>query len=68
MEIKYTKVEYLINLQSTFNYGILSFTNVKKQLSAQEVETSRNIASVCIHIERIIGLTIKSLFAMSFAN
>ena len=35
---------------------IPSFARGKKQLSAQEVENSRKIASVRIHIERIIGL------------
>lgn len=33
-----------------------SFTKGKKQLSAQEVELSRSISSVRIHIERVIGL------------
>ena len=33
-----------------------SFTKGKSQLTAQEVEISRNISSVRIHIERIIGL------------
>ena len=35
---------------------IPAFTTGKKQLSAKEVETSRKIASVRIHIERVIGL------------
>jgi len=35
---------------------IPSFTKGKLQLSAREVETSRQIASIRIHIERIIGL------------
>ena len=35
---------------------IPSFTKGKKQLSAHEVETSRKISSVRIHIERVIGL------------
>lgn len=35
---------------------IPSFTKGKKQLSAKEVETTRQIASVRIHIERVIGL------------
>jgi hypothetical protein len=35
---------------------IPSFTKGKKQLSAKEVETSRKISSVRIHIERVIGL------------
>ncbi|XP_041361246.1 uncharacterized protein LOC121377354 isoform X1 [Gigantopelta aegis] len=33
-----------------------AFTKGKKQLSAKEVETSRQISSVRIHIERVIGL------------
>ena len=35
---------------------IPAFTKGKKQLSAKEVEVSRKIASVRIHIERVIGL------------
>ena len=35
---------------------IPAFTKGKTQLSAKEVETSRKIASVRIHIERVIGL------------
>ena len=35
---------------------IPSFTKGKDQLPAKEVEVSRKIASVQIHIERIIGL------------
>ena len=35
---------------------IPSFTKGKKQLSAQEVETTRQLASIRIHIERVIGL------------
>ncbi|XP_076083481.1 uncharacterized protein LOC143054364 [Mytilus galloprovincialis] len=35
---------------------IPSFTKGKKQLSAKEVETSRKISNVRIHIERVIGL------------
>ena len=50
------------NLRDEFAAGsssellIPSFTRGKKQLSAKEVETSRKIASVRIHIERVIGL------------
>ena len=35
---------------------IPSFTKGKSQLSAKEVETTRKIASIRIHIERVIGL------------
>ena len=35
---------------------IPNFTKGKKQLSAKEVEISRQIASVRIHVERVIGL------------
>ncbi len=35
---------------------IPSFTKGKKQLSAKEVETTRQIASIRIHVERVIGL------------
>ena len=35
---------------------IPAFTRVKKQLSTAEVERTRKIASVHIHIERVIGL------------
>ena len=35
---------------------IPAFTKGKKQLSAKEVETTRKIASIRIHIERVIGL------------
>ena len=35
---------------------IPSFTRGKKQLTAKEVETTRQIASIRIHIERVIGL------------
>ena len=42
---------------------IPAFTKGKKQLSAQDVEISRKISSVRIHIERVIGL-IKHRFAI----
>ena len=35
---------------------IPAFTKGKKQLSAKDVETSRKISSVRIHVERVIGL------------
>ncbi|XP_054764741.2 uncharacterized protein LOC129271400 [Lytechinus pictus] len=38
------------------NLLLPSFTKGKRQLSAEEVETSRKISSVRIHIERVIGL------------
>ncbi|XP_072023080.1 uncharacterized protein [Amphiura filiformis] len=40
-----------------------AFTKGKKQLSAEEIETSRQISSVRIHIERIIGL-LKNRFSI----
>ena len=43
---------------------IASFTKgKKKQLSAKEVEVSREITSVCIHVGRVIGL-IKNRYEM----
>ena len=42
---------------------IPSFTKGKRQLDARDVETSRKIASVRIHIERVIGL-LKNRFAI----
>ena len=38
------------------SYKIPAFTRGKLQLSAQEVEETRKIASVRIHVERVIGL------------
>ena len=35
---------------------IPAFTKGKKQLSAMEVETTRKIANVRIHVERVIGM------------
>ena len=35
---------------------ITAFTRGKKQLSMQEVEYSRRISKVCIHVERVISL------------
>lgn len=34
---------------------IPAFTKGKKQLSGIEVEQTRRIANVCIHVERVIG-------------
>ena len=36
--------------------NIPSFTKCRSQLSATDVETTRNIAQVRIHVERVIGL------------
>ena len=36
---------------------IPAFTKGKKQLSGADVESTRRIASVQIHVERVIGLT-----------
>lgn len=35
---------------------IPAFTKGKSQLSAEDVETSRQMSSICIHTERVIGL------------
>jgi hypothetical protein len=43
-------------LQLGVHFVIPAFTKGKKQLSAKEVEVSRKLASVRIHIERIIGV------------
>ena len=43
---------------------IPAFTRGKSQLSAKEVELSRKIASVRIHIERVIGL-LKNRYTIS---
>ena len=40
---------------------IPNFTKGTKQLSPNEVEVCRQIASVCIHVERVIGL-IKNIY------
>ena len=34
---------------------IPAFTKGKKQLSPLDVETTRKVANVCIHVERVIG-------------
>ena len=50
----YIKWRFYIKLRNwTLNSWIYSW---KKQLPAAEVERTRNIASVCLHIERVIGL------------
>ena len=38
---------------------ILDFTKGKKQLHPLEVENTRKIASVRIHVERVIGLVVR---------
>lgn len=43
-------------LNSASELLIPAFTKGKKQLSAEEIESTRKIASVRIHIERVIGL------------
>ena len=43
-----------------------SFTKNKKQLSASDIETSRSISSVRIHVERIIGLMPINISMVSF--
>ena len=43
-------------LNSSTELIIPAFTRGKSQLSANEIETTRKIASVRIHIERVIGL------------
>ena len=43
---------------------IPAFTRGKSQLSAKEVEVSRKIASMRIHIERVIGL-LKNRYTIS---
>ena len=35
---------------------IPAFTKGRSQMSVQEVEVLRKISSVCIHVERVIGL------------
>ncbi|KAJ8050600.1 hypothetical protein HOLleu_03863 [Holothuria leucospilota] len=42
---------------------IPAFTKGRKQLTAKEVETTRKIAKVYIHVERVIGL-IKNRFSI----
>ena len=42
---------------------IPAFTKGKKQLAAKEVEMTRKIANVCIHVERVIG-NIKKRFGI----
>ena len=36
--------------------SIPSFTKGKKQLAAIDVEWTRRIANVCIHVERVVGI------------
>ena len=43
-------------LNSGSEFIIPAFMRGKKQLSAREIESTRKIASVGIHIERVIGL------------
>ena len=37
------------------DFKIPAFTKGKKQLSPLDVETTRKVANVCIHVERVIG-------------
>jgi len=48
------KDDFAVNCSA--NLIMPAFTKGKRQLSAQEVEDSRRISSVRIHIERVIGL------------
>ena len=49
-------IKYYAIVMQLSERSIPSFTKGKKQLSAKEVEISRQIASVRIHVERVIGL------------
>jgi hypothetical protein len=44
---------------------IPAFTKGKNQLSAKEVESTRKIANVRIHVERVIGYVTPTLSLMS---
>ena len=52
----FTLVDFKFAARSSSELLIPAFTKEKSQLSAKEVEVSRKIASVRIHIERVIGL------------
>ena len=49
----------LLDQIPSFFFKIPSFTKGKKQLSGNEVDTSRQLSSVRIHVERVIGRTKK---------
>ena len=49
----------LLDQIPSFFFKIPSFTKGKKQLSGGEVDTSRQLSSVRIHVERVIGRTKK---------